>query len=100
MTQPIPPLDELPGVDWVDRVDTDPVGALESFALGWFPAGSRRRMDPVPARPPRADGPLGDRLVLAAWNGASSLYDFPWSRFDGRDERLSPRTSRAAPPPT
>jgi hypothetical protein len=34
MTQPIPPLDELPGVDWVDRVDTDLFGALESFALG------------------------------------------------------------------
>lgn len=51
-------------------------------------------------RPPRADGPLGDRPVFAVWNGAGSLYDVPWSRFDGRGERLSPRKSRAAPPPT
>ncbi|MEU3574328.1 hypothetical protein AB0E96_38880, partial [Kitasatospora sp. NPDC036755] len=28
----------VPPVDWLDQVAPDPIGALESFALGWFPA--------------------------------------------------------------
>ncbi|MFD8396315.1 hypothetical protein ACFV2N_45860 [Streptomyces sp. NPDC059680] len=28
----------VPRLDWVDQVETDPIRALESFVLGWFPA--------------------------------------------------------------
>ena len=34
MSEPGP----VPGVEWVDHVETDPIRALESFVLGWFPA--------------------------------------------------------------
>ncbi|WOT40588.1 hypothetical protein [Streptomyces coeruleorubidus] len=36
--RPVPAPGPVPGVDWVDQVETDPIRALESFVLGWFPA--------------------------------------------------------------
>ncbi len=36
--RPVPVAGPVPGVDWVDDVEGDPVRALESFVLGWFPA--------------------------------------------------------------
>ncbi|MFQ3556594.1 hypothetical protein QZN11_07255 [Streptomyces gramineus] len=36
--RPVPAPGPVPTVDWVDQVDTDPIGALESFVLGWFSA--------------------------------------------------------------
>ncbi|MFE5560415.1 hypothetical protein [Streptomyces sp. NPDC056544] len=36
--RPVPAPGPVPGVDWVDGVEGDPVRALESFVLGWFPA--------------------------------------------------------------
>ncbi|MFJ6384635.1 hypothetical protein ACIQI7_32095 [Kitasatospora sp. NPDC092039] len=36
--RPVRAVGPLPAVDWVDHVETDPIQALESFALGWFPA--------------------------------------------------------------
>ncbi len=36
--RPVPAPGPVPGVDWVDHVETDPIRALESFVLGWFPA--------------------------------------------------------------
>lgn len=35
--RPVPAPGSVPGVDWVDHVETDPLRALESFILGWFP---------------------------------------------------------------
>ncbi|MEV5986335.1 hypothetical protein AB0L85_15110 [Streptomyces sp. NPDC052051] len=35
--RPVPASGPVPGVDWVDHVETDPIRALESFVLGWFP---------------------------------------------------------------
>ncbi|MEV8451578.1 hypothetical protein AB0467_06505 [Streptomyces sp. NPDC052095] len=113
----------VPGVEWVDLVATDPVRALESFVLGWFPAEEaepaggggaagepgglpealaafhrlarlrpaiHRFHDPVLRRPERASGPLGDRLVFAAWNGASMDWSIPWPPGgpDGADPRV------------
>jgi hypothetical protein len=37
VVRPVPAPGPLPGVGWVDFVDTDPIRALESFILGWFP---------------------------------------------------------------
>ncbi|MFF3090108.1 hypothetical protein ACFVRB_34480 [Streptomyces nojiriensis] len=103
--RPVPVPGPVPGVDWVDQVEGDPVGALESFVLGWFPAEEagpvgepgdlpealasfhrlarlrpaiHRFHDPVLKRPERAGGSLGDRLVFAAWNGGSMDWSFPW----------------------
>ncbi|WP_328664233.1 hypothetical protein [Streptomyces sp. NBC_00328] len=36
--RPVPAPGSVPTVDWVDHVETDPIRALESFVLGWFPA--------------------------------------------------------------
>ncbi|WP_217554678.1 hypothetical protein [Streptomyces sp. GbtcB6] len=36
--RPVPAPGPVPGTDWVDHVETDPIRALESFILGWFPA--------------------------------------------------------------
>ncbi|KOV98673.1 MULTISPECIES: hypothetical protein [unclassified Streptomyces] len=36
--RPVPAPGPVPGVEWVDLVETDPIKALESFVLGWFPA--------------------------------------------------------------
>lgn len=36
--RPAPAPGPVPAVDWVDHVETDPIRALESFVLGWFPA--------------------------------------------------------------
>ncbi|MFD7482992.1 hypothetical protein [Streptomyces mirabilis] len=38
VVRPVPAPGPVPGVDWVDHVETDPIRALESFVLGWFPA--------------------------------------------------------------
>ncbi|MEU9371688.1 hypothetical protein AB0D71_45145 [Streptomyces avermitilis] len=35
--RPVPAPGPVPGVEWVDLVATDPIRALESFVLGWFP---------------------------------------------------------------
>ncbi|MFF2412787.1 hypothetical protein [Streptomyces sp. NPDC058092] len=35
--RPAPAPGPVPGVEWVDLVATDPIRALESFVLGWFP---------------------------------------------------------------
>ncbi|MFF9297930.1 hypothetical protein [Streptomyces sp. NPDC014764] len=32
-----------PGLDWLDRVHTDPGLALESFVTGWYPAQAETR---------------------------------------------------------
>jgi hypothetical protein len=36
--RPVPTAGPVPGVQWVDHVETDPIRALESFVLDWFPA--------------------------------------------------------------
>ncbi|MFJ9446997.1 hypothetical protein ACIRRH_34885 [Kitasatospora sp. NPDC101235] len=36
--RPVRAVGPVPAVDWVDHVEADPIRALESFALGWFPA--------------------------------------------------------------
>ncbi|MFK0253733.1 hypothetical protein [Streptomyces sp. NPDC090445] len=36
--RPVPAPGPVPGVEWVDLVPVDPIRALESFVLGWFPA--------------------------------------------------------------
>lgn len=36
--RPVPPPGPVPDAEWVDHVETDPIRALESFVLGWFPA--------------------------------------------------------------
>ncbi|GIF35686.1 hypothetical protein, partial [Actinoplanes utahensis] len=36
--RPVPVPGPVPGVEWVGHVDTNPIKALESFVLGWFPA--------------------------------------------------------------
>ncbi|MEO3742307.1 hypothetical protein [Plantactinospora sp. B5E13] len=109
--RPVPPPGAVPGVEWVDHVETDPSQALESFVLGWFsaeeyePAESEsaageldhlpealaafhrlarlrpaihRFVDPVLTEPRLASGPLGDRLVFAAWNGGGMDWSIRW----------------------
>ncbi|MGW5665080.1 hypothetical protein ACWEWG_34250 [Streptomyces sp. NPDC003758] len=36
--RPVPAPGPVPDVDWVNDVATDPIPAMESFILGWFPA--------------------------------------------------------------
>ncbi|WP_436532772.1 hypothetical protein [Actinoplanes sp. HUAS TT8] len=36
--RPVPVPGPVPGVEWIDHVEKDPIRALESFVLGWFPA--------------------------------------------------------------
>ncbi|MFE7528019.1 hypothetical protein ACFU7Y_20215 [Kitasatospora sp. NPDC057542] len=36
--RPVRAIGPVPGVGWVGHVESDPIRALESFALGWFPA--------------------------------------------------------------
>ncbi|MFJ8747560.1 hypothetical protein ACIRL2_50575 [Embleya sp. NPDC127516] len=36
--RPVPAPGPVPDVGWVDHVETDPIRALETFVLGWFPA--------------------------------------------------------------
>ncbi|WP_432975898.1 hypothetical protein [Dactylosporangium sp. CA-233914] len=107
----IPAPGPVPGVEWVDLVETNPIQALESFVLGWFPAEEHepaeeestageldnlpealaafhrlarfrpaihRFHDPVLTEPHRVSGPLGDRLVVAVWNGAGMDWSIPW----------------------
>ncbi|MEV5281876.1 hypothetical protein [Streptomyces sp. NPDC051993] len=107
--RPVPSPGPVPGVDWVDLVESDPIRALESFVLGWFSEAesvadettaieldnlpealaafhrlARLRpaihsfIDPVLKKPRRASGPLGDRLVIAMWNGAGKDWSIPW----------------------
>ncbi|WP_418955903.1 hypothetical protein [Streptomyces tritici] len=115
--RPVPAPGRAPApVDWVDQVDTDPVRALESFVLAWFPetepaggtatAGhddlpeplaafhrlARLRPalygfhDPVLEAPRRAAGPRGGRLVFAVRSGAGMDWSIPWPT-----ERADPR---------
>ncbi|MEU8660062.1 hypothetical protein [Actinoplanes philippinensis] len=91
-------------MEWVDQVETDPVKALESFVLGWFPAEEaepveiddlpealaafhrlarlrpaiHRFHDPVLEKPRRSSGPFGDRLVFAFWDGAGMDWSLSW----------------------
>jgi hypothetical protein len=38
VVRPVPAPGSVPDAEWVDLVETDPIRALESFVLGWFPA--------------------------------------------------------------
>ncbi|MFJ3860407.1 hypothetical protein ACIPRL_29785 [Streptomyces sp. NPDC090085] len=49
--RPVPAPGPVSGVEWVDSVPDDPVRALESFVLGWFPA------DEAPTAGPASPGP-------------------------------------------
>ncbi|MGA5823085.1 hypothetical protein ACPC54_35140 [Kitasatospora sp. NPDC094028] len=104
--RPVPAPGPVPGVDWVDQVEVQPLQALEAFALGWFPAENApgpapeldglpqalaayhhlarlrpallRFRDPMLERPRRASGPLGGRLVFAEWLGGGMDWSVPW----------------------
>ncbi|WP_031071563.1 hypothetical protein [Streptomyces sp. NRRL WC-3742] len=106
LVRPVPAPGPMPDVDWVDEVEALPLRALESFALGWFPAREPTReaaelgpvppaleafhrlarlrpalldfTDPVLERPRRASGPLGGRLVFAEWLGGGMDWSVPW----------------------
>ncbi|MFD3480599.1 hypothetical protein [Streptomyces sp. NPDC058695] len=54
VVRPVPAPGPVPDVDWVDHVAADPIQALESFALGWFPAE-----EPELAEEGNAAGELG-----------------------------------------
>ncbi|WP_344653535.1 hypothetical protein [Cryptosporangium japonicum] len=111
--RPVPPPGPVPSVEWVDHVATDPIRALESFVLGWFPAGEltpvgtndrpdalaafhrlarlrpalHRFPDPVLTEPTRASGPPGDRLVFAVRDGGGTEWSIPWPP-GGADPRV------------
>ncbi|MFE1292754.1 hypothetical protein [Streptomyces sp. NPDC058751] len=67
--RPVPEPGPVPGVGWVDHVETDPVRALESFVLGWFPTEETE-----PAKEATAEGDL-DALptALAAFHRLARL---------------------------
>lgn len=44
VVRPVPAPGPVPEVSWVDFVDADPIQALESFVLGWFP---EERVEPA-----------------------------------------------------
>ncbi|MBC9716732.1 hypothetical protein H9Y04_29780 [Streptomyces sp. TRM66268-LWL] len=54
VVRPVPARGPVPDVDWVDLVDSDPIRALESFVLGWFPAE-----EPASAKEGDAAGEIG-----------------------------------------
>ncbi|MFJ5842304.1 hypothetical protein ACIQGO_37130 [Streptomyces shenzhenensis] len=67
--RPVPVPGPVPTVDWVDHVKTDPIWALESFVLGWFPAEVTE-----PAEEEGVADELGDLpLSLAAFHCLARL---------------------------
>ncbi|MET8542414.1 hypothetical protein ABZW03_17435 [Kitasatospora sp. NPDC004799] len=103
----IGPLPRLPGVEWLDHVDTDPCRALELFVTDWYPTGPATEPPPEPPRsvPPalRAFHRLaelhpgllgrqnflrrpehyravesGDRLVIGDENQGCRHWSIPW----------------------
>ncbi|WP_239082371.1 hypothetical protein [Actinoplanes teichomyceticus] len=84
---PIPP--ELlgrvtPGVDWLDRVPSDPIGAMERFVAGWFAEV------PAPGPPPlAAELPTALRAFHRAAAGRPEVY--------GRSSRILPEPAPARP---
>ncbi|MFE4513418.1 hypothetical protein ACFRMQ_04345 [Kitasatospora sp. NPDC056783] len=103
-TGSVPP---LPGMDWLDHVDTDPCRALELFVTDWYPTGPVTEPPPEPPRsvPPvlrvfhrlaaRHPGLLGrqnylrrpedyrvvesgDRLVIGDENQGCWHWSIPW----------------------
>jgi hypothetical protein len=55
VARPVPAPGPVPGVEWVNHVETDPIEAMGSSVLGWFPAklcrsGSRWHVGGAPRR--------------------------------------------------
>lgn len=103
LARPVPAPGPVPGLEWVGHVETDPVRALKSFVLGWFPAeegeaAPKENPDGLPEalaafhrlarlrpaiyrfhnpvlREPRR---VADRLVFAAWDGGGMDWSIPW----------------------
>jgi hypothetical protein len=67
--RPVPAPGPVPGVEWVDHVETNPIQALETFVLAWFPADENE-----PAEQDNAAGEL-DTLpaALAAFHRLARL---------------------------
>ncbi|MEU6715877.1 hypothetical protein ABZ897_30795 [Nonomuraea sp. NPDC046802] len=69
VVRPVPASGPVPGVDWVDHVEPDPIRALEAFVLGWFPAEETE-----PAEEKSLAGELGDLPeALAAFHRLARL---------------------------
>ncbi|MFI0263133.1 hypothetical protein ACH4OW_29380 [Streptomyces sp. NPDC017056] len=67
--RPVPAPGPVPGVEWVDLVNTEPIQALESFVLGWFPA---EETAPADARS-TAGEPDSLPLALSAFHRLAGL---------------------------
>lgn len=123
---PGPAPDNLPGLRWLDHVDTDPGRALESFVTGWYPAVAGPHLPTrVPGSVPRALRDFcrlsdtypavlgrqndiflpkiadnhGEQLLIGSENQGVWLWSIPW-QLDAADTDPTVWHTRENHPPT